>query len=262
MKITKLAFTFILLICVASIQSCENEPLDPDLTSGISDGTGNGGGTDDGGTDDGGTDGGGTDNGGTDGTGQDSSGDYWPRAIGNIWNFNDTVYGEVTYDMVETEVIDGDTYYKFDNLLNSESWLLKSGDSYYLRTAIGGFDIPGYSVTTSYITTKMLIDTAEEGDEWVSNVSYTIAYLPTDSNYPEIPDIDYSAAYNFKMMARDLTRTVEGVEYDNVLQVQLTLEALGNPEDVVVQYYYAKDVGLIEFVGDLSSGTLVSYNLN
>ena len=64
------------------------------------------------------------------------------------------------------------------------------------------------------------------------------------------------------MMARDLTRTVEGVEYDNVLQVQLTLEALGNPEDVVVQYYYAKDVGLIEFVGDLSSGTLVSYNLN
>ncbi len=55
MKITKLAFAFIILICVFSMQSCENEPLDSDLISGVSDDTGNDdGGTDDGGNDDGG----------------------------------------------------------------------------------------------------------------------------------------------------------------------------------------------------------------
>ncbi|MFD1015319.1 hypothetical protein [Winogradskyella rapida] len=243
MKITKLAFAFIFLISVASFQSCENEPLDSDLTSGVSD-------------DDGGSDGGNTDD-----TGAASTGDYWPRAVGNFWNFNDTFYGGVTYDMVGTEVIDGDTYYKFDDLLNSESWLLKSGDSYYIRTAVGGYDIPGYAITTSYITTKMLVDSAEAGDEWTSHVSYTISYTATDSNYPEIPNVDYGATYNFEMIARDLTRTVEGVEYDNVLQVRLELEALGAPT-TTVDYFYAKDVGLIEFVGDLSSGTLASYSLN
>ncbi len=266
MKITKLAFAFIILICVFSMQSCENEPLDSDLISGVSDDTGNDdignddGGTDDGGTDDGGNDDGGTDDGDTSGTGEDSTGDYWPRAIGNIWNFDDTFYGSVTYNMIGTEEINGETYYKFDDLFNSESWLLKSGDSYYIRTAIGGYTLPGYDVTTSYITTKMLVDTAEVGEEWVSNVSYTISYVPNDSNYPDVPDIDFSAVYNFEMMGRDLTRTVEGVEYENVLHVRLTLVAAGTGS--IVDYFYAKNVGLIEFVGDQSAGTLVSYSLN
>lgn len=247
MKITKLAIAFVILIGAVSLQSCDIEPIDPALTSGVSNDTGNNGGS--------------GDDGDFTGTGADSTGDYWPRAIGNFWKFDDSFYGDVTYSMIATEEINGQTYYQFDDLLNSEAWLLKTGDSYFIRTAIGGFDISGYSVSTTYITTKMLVDSAEEGDEWSSNVSYTISYTPTNPSYPEIPDVDYSAVYNFEMIARDLSRTVEGVEYDNVLQVRLTLQAEGSA-GAVTDYYYAKDVGLIEFVGNISSGTLTSYNLN
>ena len=190
----------------------------------------------------------------------ESTGDYWPRAIGNMWDFNDITYGEVTYNMVSTEEIEGDTYYKFDNLVGQESWLRKTGDSYYVRTAVVGFPIEGYEVTTTYLTLRMLVDSAEVGEQWNNNVSYTISYTPITAGFPEIPDIDFSANYAFEMMGRDLSRTVEGTEYQNVLHVKLTLTAAGNLS--TVDYYYAKDIGLIEYTGSGNSGTLMSYSLN
>jgi len=241
MRTTKFFFSFFIIIAVLTFQSCENEPLDSDLI----DIQNNEGGDEN-----------------NDGDIGDSTGDYWPRAIGNMWDFNDTFYGEVTYDMVSTESIDGNTYYKFDDLLGQESWLRKTGDSYFIRTAAANFPIEGYEITTTYITLKMLVDSAEVGEEWVNNVSYTISYTPINAGFPEIPDIDFGATYTFKMMGRDLTRTVEGTEYQNVLHIRLTLLANGVPTATNVDYYYAKDIGLIEFIGDQSSGTLVSYSLN
>ncbi|WP_456437608.1 hypothetical protein [Psychroserpens sp.] len=239
MKINKFIFSFILIFAIVSFQSCENEPIDSDLLFNNED-------PDD--VDD------------EDDVIGESTGDYWPRAIGNMWNFNDAAFGEVTYNMVSTEEIDGDTYYRFDNLVGQESWLRKTGDSYYIRTAVVSFPIDGYDVSTTFLTLRMLIDSAEIGEQWENNVSYTISYTPTVAGYPEIPNIDFSANYGFEMMGRDLTRTVEGTEYQNVLHVKLTLTAAGNLS--TVDYYYAKDIGLIEFSSDGNAGTLMSYSLN
>ena len=191
----------------------------------------------------------------------ESTGDYWPRAIGNVWNFEDTYYGNVTYNMVSTETIDGNTYYKFDDLFGGESWLRKSGDSYYTRSIATGLPIPGYDVSTTPIITKILKDSALVGEEWFSDVSYTITYTATDANFPDIPNIDFSATYAFKMIERDGVRTVEGVDYENVLNVELKLLVAGQVQSTV-NYYFAKDIGIIEFVGDQSSGTLLDYTLN
>ncbi len=157
-------------------------------------------------------------------------------------------------------MINGNTYYKFDNLLGQESWLRKTGDSYFIRTAAAGFPIQGYEISTTYITLKMLIDSAEVGEQWSNNVSYTISYTPITAGLPDIADIDFSATYNFEMMGRDLTRTIEGTEYQNVLHVNLIVVASGQSSSV--DYYYAKDIGLIEFDGEQSSGRLMSYTLN
>jgi hypothetical protein len=215
MKISKFLFVFLLLLSVISFQSCENEALDSGIISNVDN-------QDDGNNE--GNDGGNEGNGNNEGTGEESTGDYWPRAIGNMWNFNDTFYGEVNYNMIATEQIDGNTYFKFDDLFNQEAWLRKSGDSYFIRNAVNGFPIEGYEVSTTFITIKMLEDTANVGDQWSTNVSYTISYTPINPAFPEIPNIDFSAS--------------------------------------TVDYFYAKDVGLIEFIGDQSSGTLLNYSLN
>lgn len=250
MKITKYTFVLLLLFSIISFQSCENEPLDSGFSSNVNnqDNTDDNNNDNNNGSDD------------VDGTGEESTGDYWPRAIGNMWDFNDTYYGEVNYNMIATEEIDGNTYYKFDDLFNQEAWLRKSGDSYFIRNAISGFPIEGYEVTTTFITIKMLEDTANVGDQWSTNVSYTISYTPINPAFPEIPNIDFSATYNFEMIGRDLTRTVEDEDYENVLQVRLSLSASGVSS--TVDYFYAKDIGLIEFIGDQSSGTLFNYSLN
>ncbi|MBR9845139.1 MAG: hypothetical protein GYB35_03055 [Algicola sp.] len=236
----KLSFLFCLFVLLTAF-TCENEPLDNELINQEFQNNDDINNNDD------------------DEIGA-STGDYWPRAIGNMWNFDDTFYGDVTYDMVSTEQIDGKTYFKFDELFGQESWLSKTGDTYYVRTAVGGFPVAGYEVSTTYITIRMLVDSAEVGDEWVDNVSYTITYSPIDGSTQEIPDLDYSATYAFEMIGRDLTRTVEGTEYQNVLHVRLTLLASGTA--TLYDYYYAQDVGLIEFEGEQSSGTLLNYSLN
>lgn len=230
----KLSFLFCLFVLLTAF-TCEDEPIDQDLLNQEY-----------------------QDDNNDDEIGE-STGDYWPRAIGNMWNFDDTYYGDVTYDMVSIEEIDNKTYYKFDNLFGQESWLAKTGDTYYTRTAVGDFPVAGYEVSTTFITIRMLVDSAEVGDEWVDNVSYTISYTPIGTN-PEIPDFDYSASYVFEMMGRDLTRSVEGVEYQNVLHVKLNLQA--SDTSTIYNYYYAKDVGLIEFDGEQSSGVLLNYSLN
>lgn len=243
MKLVRIVFTCLFIFSVISFQSCENEPLDTDFFSNIDN------------DDDGGDDGD-----GGDGEAGESTGDYWPRAIGNMWDFDDSFYGDVTYNMITTEQIDGFTYYKFDDLFNQEAWLRKSGDSYYVRNAVANFPIDGYDVSTTYITIKLLDDSAEVGEEWVSNVSYTVSYTPNVSGLPEIPDINVNTSYSFEMMERDATRMVEGVEYQNVLHVKLTVSSTGIAS--TVDYFYAKDIGLIEFIGEQSSGKLLSYTLN
>jgi hypothetical protein len=243
MKIKFIRSLFV-IIAIMSFQSCENESLDSDFTENANDGT----------------DGQGTNNGGTDSDVGESSGDYWPRAIGNIWNFSDTFYGDTTYNMISTETIDDNLYYKFDQLMNQESWLRKTGDSYYIRAAVQSFPIEGYEVATTYLTIKMLKDSAQIGETWTNNVNYTITYVPITDGLPEIPAINIDAVYDLEMMGRDLTRTVGDVTFENVLHVELNLSS--GQVSSAVDYYYAKDVGLIEFVGDQSSGALLSYTLN
>jgi len=191
-----------------------------------------------------------------------SSGDYWPRAINNEWNFNSTFYGPVSYDMISTETIDGIEYYKFDELFGAEAFLRKSGDVYYTRSNASDFPLQGYEVTTSPIEVALLKDSAEVGDTWTTEVDYLITYTPIDANFPNIPAVPFQATYMFEMMGRDLTRTVEGNEYTEVLHVELTLTVPGNPLTEIVDYYYAKDVGLIEASGSADQSTLTAYSLN
>ena len=234
MKYNYFIRVFILAV-FAIFQSCETEPLDSDVSQ--------------------------IDNNNPIIDEGETTGDYWPRAIGNMWNFDDSYYGDVTYHMVSTENIEGNTYYKFDQLFGQESWLRKSGDSYYIRTALEGYPIPGYDVTTSYLEIKLLADSALVGEHWSTDADYSISYIPNIEGYPEIPDLTFQATYDYEMVERDISRTVEGVEYNNVLHVKSTVSSQGTP-DYVVHYYYAKDIGLVEFVGDSSSGTLQDYSLN
>ncbi len=191
-----------------------------------------------------------------------TSGDYWPRAINNEWNFDSSYYGLVSYDMISIENIDGIDYYKFDQLFGAEAYLRKSGDVYYVRENASGFPIQGYDISTSPLEIALLKDSAQVGDTWSTSVDYVVTFTPTMEGLPEIPPTPVQANYLFEMLGRDLTRVVEGTEYSDVLHVKLTLTVPGSTDVDYTDYYYAKNVGLIEYSGSADQGTLTSFSLN
>jgi hypothetical protein len=179
--------------------------------------------------------------------------DYWPRAIGNSWTYN-SLNGEIeTYTILNTETIDGNEYYAFDELFDTPSWLRKSGTSYYVRSIVSG-EVGGIEFTSTPIELKMIKDDAVVGETWQSEVSYTITYSGA------IPDVDVVATYDFEMIERNISRTVEGVDYTDVIHIETVVSAVGSV--VTVQYYYAKDVGMIEYITDAGTATLTDYILN
>ncbi|WP_397362908.1 hypothetical protein [Olleya sp. R77988] len=244
----KILLPLLSLTLVLLVFSCENEPLDGfDLTNN----TNTAGST------------------GPTGLGsvnnvqeETSSGDYWPREINNEWDFNSTYYGSVSYSMVSIETIDGFDYYKFDYLFGAEAYLRKSGDVYYTRQSADNFPIPGYDISTSDIEVALLKDSALVGETWSTEVDYVVSYTPNQAGFPEIPDIPVQANYTFEMIGRDLTRTVEGNDYTDVLHVKLALTIPGNTTVDYTDYYYAKNVGLIESIGSADHSALTSYSLN
>ncbi|QRM90490.1 hypothetical protein FG167_15025 [Lacinutrix sp. WUR7] len=182
-----------------------------------------------------------------------SDADYWPRAIGNSWTYNG-LNGEIeTYTILNTETIDGNEYYAFDELFDTPSWLRKSGTSYYVRSIVSG-EVGGIEFTSTPIELKMIKDDAVVGETWQSEVSYTITYSGA------IPDVDVVATYDYEMMERNISRTVEGVDYTDVIHIENVVSAVGSV--VTVQYYYAKDVGMIEYITDAGTATLTDYSLN
>ena len=184
--------------------------------------------------------------------------DYWPRAVGNFWTLNGIDGVNETYTIIGTETFDGQEFYAFDELYGSPSWIRKSGSNYFLRASLVG-EIPGYQITSTPFTINIIKDEAVVGETWESMVSYTISYIP-DPGSPTLPDANVDAVYDFEMIERDMTRTVEGVTYNEVIHIEMVLTALG--QSIVSQYYYANNIGIIEYTSPDGSTTLVDYSLN
>lgn len=187
-----------------------------------------------------------------------SNTDFWPRAIGNSWTYNTAQFGQQTYQITSLETIDGQEYYVFEDLFGFPSWLRKSGVNYLLRAEAEG-SVPGYQFSSTPFTVNMIKEDATINETWESNVTYTISYV-AEPGFPDAPDTTVSATYTFEMIERDISRTVEGVSFDDVIHIEARVNGQG--QSSVVQYYYANNVGMIDYITDPGSNTLLNYNLN
>lgn len=243
MKPLKITYLLVILASFAFI-SCENEPLTGTFTDEIG-GSGSGSGS--------GSGGGGTGSG-------TSTGDYFPRAIGNTWGYSISGGGTETLEMISTSVYNSSTYYDFLENENDSGSISKSAASYFTRIAVD-LESPAYIITGTPIVIKFLQDDAAVGTTWENPVSTTYTYTPVGGS-PSIPDTVVSMNYKYTMEEIGISRTVNGQTYDNVLHVSHVLETgLGTP-DTTGDYYYAKDVGPIEYSIDGVTYKLTNYSLN
>jgi len=228
---------------IFTFTSCEDNPLEGTFVdeSGVGDigitGTGGGSGT--------------------------STGDYHPRAVGNTWTYNVSTGGTETQEMTSTINDGGKVYYNMAQstaLTSGNVGVAKQAASYFLRTDVvvsaNGYDV----APTQPIYVKELQDDAAVGITWENPVTATYTYTPTAGG-AAIPNVVLNYNYKYTMVERDMTKIVNGQTYTNVLHVSLLLEVTGSP-DTLGDYYFAKDVGIIEYSVGATVNTLTSYTLN
>ena len=245
MKAIKNLLSIFVIITSLTFVSCENEPLDPSLLNNTNSNTG------------GGSTGGG-------GGSAVPSNDYWPAAINNTWTLQQNGSNLPPMKIVATETIGGNLYYKFApqsaNGATNNNYLRKSGGAYFLKTSDTSLNISGLTGTQTGYEFTILKDNVALNGTW--NGSYT-----QTTTYTGIPAITQSTDYTGTILAKDVTETVNGVTYPNVIKVNIHQETTspGSLSIVNTEYWFAKNVGIIKSKTFAGSGTytsiLVSYTL-
>ncbi|HLN95880.1 MAG TPA: hypothetical protein VK183_09605 [Flavobacterium sp.] len=183
-----------------------------------------------------------------------SSGDYWPMALNNKWEFNNDGTAQPPMTIVGTDQFGGKTYYRYDNFVGQSLggstfggniWTNKTGANYYLRAKVS---IPATDITPaidiSPIEFIVLKDNLPVGGTWTETVSQTT----TIEGLPPVPSTVESTG---TIMEKDISVTVNGVVYNNVIAVKIVQNSLG--ETTENYYWYAKDIGLIKYRNYIAS---------
>ena len=240
MTTKKLSSPFIILILLFAIFSCEKEFVvdnyDPS-TGGIIDTTGGGGG----GVIDTTGGGGGVDTTGTGGgdttAAQCKACVYIPICDGSYYKYNDTLNGSgsvaiYNYDVVLDTTIDGKIFKKlYTDATSFAYYNCTRGETrniVYNATSVNG--------TAFILKADMILLKANEpvNTTWRATVN---------NNGQEL-------LYDFKIISKGSARTVNGINYPDVIKVEMVnsmdVPGQGNVVATTTYYYYAKGVGLIE----------------
>ena len=234
-SIKSIVALFVLSLAFTTV-SCDNEPVDPALEIG-------GGGS--------------------------SSGDYWPTAINNEWLMERDGVALDPLKIVGTGNFGGQTYYKFAPQSGSgtstsgtvTNWLNKSNGVYKLKTDDINVNAGGFSGTQTGYEFIILKDNIAVGQSWSGTYTST-------TTYTGIPSITLTTNYTGTILAKNVTATVDGETYNDVIKVSLVQNAsmAGAPATVVnTEYWFAKNVGVIKSIsndaGNSYESILIDYTL-
>ena len=234
-SIKSIVVLFVLSLAFTTV-SCDNEPVDPALEIG-------GGGS--------------------------SSGDYWPTAINNEWLMERDGVALDPLKIVGTGNFGGQTYYKFAPQSGSgtstsgtvTNWLNKNNGVYKLKTDDINVNAGGFSGTQTGYEFIILKDNIAVGQSWSGTYTST-------TTYTGIPSITLTTNYTGTILAKNVTATVDGETYNDVIKVSLVQNAsmAGAPATVVnTEYWFAKNVGVIKSIsndaGNSYESILVDYTL-
>ncbi len=206
-----------------------------------------------------------TENGGTPGSGGGGGGTtgckscvYQPWCDGSTYTYIDTSFGgsaatsTSTLDIVADTTIDGKVFSK----------TLAEGNTSYHNctngiTTVIGYQLPATGGTVEKIVNTFLKENDAVGSTW------------TDNN---VNGTGQTVVYDYEIIAKGFNHTVLGVTYNDVIQVHQTssieVPILGNIVTSESDYYYARNIGLIEsLITESLTGTMVlhrvlqSYNI-
>ena len=243
MKTFKNLLSIFVIFASLTFVSCENEPLDSTLLNNTDTSNPGGGNT------------------GGGGGNPTPSNDYWPTAINNSWTLQQNGTNLAPMKIVSTQTINGNSYYKFatqsGNGATNNNFLRKSSGSYFLRTSDTSLNISGLTGTQTGFEFIVLKDNLAVNGTWSGTYDQT-------TTYTGIPAITQTTDYTGTILAKDVTETVNGVTYNNVIKLNIHQEttSTGSLSIVNTEYWFAKNVGIIRSKTYAGSGIYTSILVN
>lgn len=169
--------------------------------------------------------------------------DYLPSTKGSTWTYG----GDNPYTLTatgNTKVIEGKKFVEFETKQGDET-----GKSYFLKEK-GVYTAVGMHPTMGNVAIDFLKVETPEGKPWYQ--TNTINGIETKMT--------------FTILAKGISKTVEGKTYKDVIHVQMysTYTIMGEEIelDFPTDYFWAKGVGLIlTDAGPLGKASLMTYNI-
>lgn len=212
-----------------------------------------------------------------------STGDYFPTALNNEWEYTHTTFGGFEFPSISTIIESSSGRYEFEKIFLiddgtgsiqeyiDEVGIITKDDGDYIKTRSQGpavYETLGYVLQTDRDLEEIFLkDYLEVGETWNDEINYTYKH-PTDPF--NNPDIEIEETYFYKVIAKNITMSVQGKTYTSVIEIEKTIVENGNSS--IESLFYAKDIGEIKtskMVPDLFTGgpdfeelkELVSYTL-
>jgi len=199
---------------------------------------------------------------------QDSSGDYWPTAINNNWTFSQDG-SETSMKIIGIDEMDGAKYYKFNQMAGATAsldaqasiWIKKNKGDYYMKMGEMDIDYAGYTGKITAYEFVFFKDYLQIDQTWNGKYSHTTTY-----NIPNFPGIVTTVNYTGKILERGSTLVVNGKTFNDVIKFSFTQNASitgqAGTQNVVTNYWMAKNVGIIKMDSNGTGSELKSYFIN
>ncbi|MFV8345561.1 hypothetical protein [Flavobacterium sp. ZB4P13] len=195
-----------------------------------------------------------------------SSGDYWPLAINNQWIYNENGSVISPVKITGTDNFGGTAYYRVstDNAYNLQTWAVKKGATYFLKTGDLNLTENGITIKMSSYELPMLKDNLAVNEQW--NGSVTSKVSVTDAS--NFSSFDTTIKYLGVILEKDASITVNNKVYASVIKMSFRQEVNFQGQTTITEsvYWYAKGVGPVKSIntinGSTVESTLVSYIIN
>lgn len=173
-----------------------------------------------------------------------TTGDYFPMAVNNKWVYTNDV-NATEMNLIGTADFGGNTYYEFtdtDSDINIQAWMNKRGASYYQKSAPYTETQGSLNITIAGFEIKMFQDDLQVGETWTGSAKPKVTYSGSSSGSTSL-----NISYVGQITARDVSVTLGGITYNNVIKMQMTLTETVNSQTATIsgENWFAKDIGLI-----------------
>ena len=197
-----------------------------------------------------------------------TTGNFLPLAVNNNWIYFDAEQSLLSdIDIVGKSTFGGKTYYEFTDDgdgMDTQQWFAKKGATYILKVGETTFIESGFTGTIGSYELPILKDDFAINDTWSGSISpkFSVSGAGQTQNLPL--EVNY-VGKNF--FIGELT--LDGITYPNVIKskMELTVIANGQTTNTTEEYWFAEDVGIINFIttnldSSVTAKTIQSYLLN